>query len=543
MTNMLNTNMTLAEAFQQVASSRLDQGALVCGEERFTYGQLLERVDGVVLCLSEIDIGKGDKVICLLPPGPEFISLFFAVARLGGVFIPLNPRIRPRGFRDVLQEVEPAVVVSHLRLDEDLSTQLEGIRHLTFTDLEGDGIDPPQTTSQQEISQVSSDDLLTLLFTSGTTGKPKGTMHSHRSLIAPVVASIKLRELWIKKPTIMSLGQSVKALARYRTRLLRAVGKPQTFLSTAGWHTVTGLEIMLQALLMGDRLVVMPRFHPREALQLIERERVTVLIAVPMALQVMLSVEGFEQFDTSSLLICGTGAAPCPPALAQEVQDRFGCAIHIGFGATETGGGISATSIADSNERQAETVGQPMPGMEVRIVDERRRELPPGQVGELACRSDSVMLGYFGAPEETAEVLDEDGWYYTGDLAMIDDKGYLRIVGRLNDMIIRGGQNIYPVEIESVLASHPRVREVAVLGVPAPMGGEKVWAYVIPESNVGLTPGEVLAFCREEFEPYKIPSRVELVDDFPRSENGKPQKYVLRNRAIRMEKETNDNDK
>lgn len=536
---MLNTNMTLAEAFQEVAGSRLNQGALVCGEERFTYGQLLKRIDGILFRLSEMDVAKGDKVICLLPPGYEFIYLFFAVAKLGGVFIPLNPRIRPRGLRDVLQEVEPVVVVSHLRLDEELSKHLEGLRHLTFTDLEGDGNNPALTTSQQNISQVSSDDLLTLLFTSGTTGKPKGTMHSHRSLIAPVVASIKLRDLWIKKPTIMSLGQSVKALARYRTRLLRAVGKPQTFLSTAGWHTVTGLEIMLQALLMGDRLVVMPRFHPREALELIERERVTVLIAVPMALQVMLSVEGFEQFDTSSLLICGTGAAPCPPALAQEVQDRFGCAIHIGFGATETGGGISATSIADSNRRQATTVGQPMPGMEIRIVDEHRRPLDTGQVGELACRSDSVMLGYFGAPEETAEVLDEDGWYYTGDLAVIDGDGYLKIVGRLKDVIIRGGQNIYPAEIESVLVSHPKVQEVAVLGVPAPMGGEKVWAYVIPESEDGLTPSDVLAFCREELEPYKIPSRVELVDDFPRSENGKPQKYILRERALRLEEEAN----
>jgi acyl-CoA synthetase (AMP-forming)/AMP-acid ligase II len=533
---MLNTNMTLAEAFQQVAGSRLDQGALVCTKERLTYGQLVEQIDGVVHALSELGISKGEKVICLLPPGPEFICLFFAVAKLGGVFIPLNPTIRPRGFGDVLSEVEPALVVSQHQLSEELTKQIRGLRCLNFTDLEGNYTNPVE----QSLSELLPEDLLTLLFTSGTTGKPKGAMHSHRSLIAPVVASIKLRELWLKKPTLMSLGQSVKAVARYKTRLLRAVGQPQTFLSTVGWHTVTGLEVMLQALLMGDRLVVMPRFHPRKALELIERESVTVLIAVPMALQVMLGVEGFDQFDTSSLIICGTGAAPCPPALAQEVQERFGCAIHIGFGATETGGGIAATSITDSDERQAETVGQPMPGMEIRIVDERRRELPPGQVGELACRSDSVMLGYFGAPEETAEVIDEDGWYYTGDLAMIDDKGYLKIVGRLNDMIIRGGQNIYPAEIESVLASHPKVQEVAVLGVPVSMGGEQVWAFVIPESKDGLTPSDVLAFCREELEPYKIPSRVELVDDFPRSETGKPQKYVLRNRAIRMEEAKND---
>jgi acyl-CoA synthetase (AMP-forming)/AMP-acid ligase II len=533
---MLTTNMTLAEAFQEVAGSRQKQNALVCEGVRLNYGELRGRIDGVAHTLSEMGIGKGDKIFCLLPPGPEFISLFFAAAWLGGVFVPLNPQIRPRGFRNVLDEVEPALVASLHPLDGELRGQMKGIRHLAFNEIKMDDISSPQ----QGCPEANPQDLAVLLFTSGTTGKPKGTMHSHRSLIAPVAASIKLRELWIKRPTILTLGQSIKALARYKTRLLRAVGQPQTFLSTGGWHSITGLEVMLQALLMGDRLVVMPRFHPREALRLVEQERVTVLVAVPMVFQVMLGVEGFEDFDTSSLLICGSGAAPCPPALAEEIQERFGCAIHIGFGATETGGGISATSIADSNDRQANTVGQPMPGMEIRIVDEHRRPLPPGQVGELACRSDSVMLGYFGAPEETAEVLDEEGWYYTGDLASIDEKGYVRIVGRLKDVIIRGGQNIYPAEIESLLASHPKIQQAAVYGVPAPVGGEKIWADVILEPGVKMTPGEVLAFCRAELEAYKIPSHVEILEDFPRSETGKPQKYILRERAMQLSKEASD---
>jgi fatty-acyl-CoA synthase len=533
---MLTTDMTLAEAFQRVADSRPKQNAVVCEGVRLTYGQLMGWIDGVAQTLSEMGIGKGNKIICLLPPGPEFIALFFAVAKLGGVFVPLNPRIRSRGFGNVLDEVEPALVVSLHPLEEELREQTKGIRHLALADIEINNLNP----SQQGFPEANPEDLAALLFTSGTTGKPKGTMHSHRSLLAPVAASIKLRELWIKRPTILTLGQSIKALARYKTRLLRAVGQPQTFLSTVGWHSVTGLEVMLQALLMGDRLVVMPRFHPREALRLIEREKVTILVAVPMVFQVMLSVERFEGFDTSSLLICGTGAAPCPPALAEEVQERFGCAIHIGFGATETGGGISATSIADSNDRQARTVGQPMPGMEIRIVDENRQSLPPRQVGELACRSDSVMLGYFGAPEETAEVLDEEGWYYTGDLASIDEKGYVRIVGRLKDVIIRGGLNIYPAEIESLLASHPKIQEAAVYGVPAPVGGETIWADVILEPGEKMTPGEMLDFCREELQPYQIPSQVGILEDFPRSETGKPQKYILRERAAQLSKEASD---
>jgi len=357
-------------------------------------------------------------------------------------------------------------------------------------------------------------------------------MHSHRSLIAPVVASVKLRELWLRRPSLKTLGQTAIALARYRERLLRAAGRPQTFLSTVGWHTITGLEVVLQGLLMGDRLVVMPRFHPREALRLVEQERVTVLVAVPMAYQVMLGVQDFDRYDTTSLLICGTGAAPCPPHLAREIQRRFGCAVHIGFGATETAGGISATSLADSSTRQSETVGRPMPGMEVKVVDEARRELPPGQVGELACRSDSIMLGYYRAPETTAEVKDEDGWYYTGDLAVIDEAGYVRIVGRKKDVIIRGGQNVYPAEIETYLTAHPKMREAAVVGVPSTVGGESAWAFVILQDGAEMAAQEVLEYCRAALEPYKIPSRVQFVAEFPRSETGKPQKFKLRAMAI-----------
>ncbi len=242
---------------------------------------------------------------------------------------------------------------------------------------------------------------------------------------------------------------------------------------------------MLQGLLLGDRLVVMPRFHPRRALELVEQERVTVLIAVPMAYQVMLGLEGLDAHgwdvpaDTSSLIVCGTGAAPCPPHLAREIERCFGCAVYIGFGATETGGGIAVSSLADSPRRRTETVGRPLTDLHVKIVDERGRELPPGEVGELICRGESVMLGYYNDPDATAQVIDEGGWYHTGDLGVIDEDGYIRVVGRKRDLIIRGGQNVYPAEIEEYLGAHPQIREAAVVGVPASVGGEHVWAFII----------------------------------------------------------------
>ena len=535
---MLSTQMTMAEALREVADTRLTQEALVCGDVRVTYGGLLDHIHALAGGLYRLGVRKADKIAALLPPGLEFVTLFFATAELGAVIVPLNPQTRQRGLSDVLRDAEPAALVTSRPIEDEVRQQAASLRHVIFTNTEmGDGLSlaalmaPGEATSPPP-ADVSPQDLLALLYTSGTTGTPKGTMHSHRSLIAPVVASVKLRELWLRRPSLKTLGQTAIALARYRERLLRAAGRPQTFLSTVGWHTITGLEVVLQGLLMGDRLVVMPRFHPREALRLVEQERVTVLVAVPMAYQVMLGVQDFDRYDTTSLLICGTGAAPCPPHLAREIQRRFGCAVHIGFGATETAGGISATSLADSSTRQSETVGRPMPGMEVKVVDEARRELPPGQVGELACRSDSIMLGYYRAPETTAEVKDEDGWYYTGDLAVIDEAGYVRIVGRKKDVIIRGGQNVYPAEIETYLTAHPKIREAAVVGVPSTVGGESAWAFVILQDGAEMAAQEVLEYCRAALEPYKIPSRVQFVAEFPRSETGKPQKFKLRAMAI-----------
>lgn len=535
---MLSSDITLAEALRGVAGAHPNREAIVCGKTRLTYGQLWERVGRMASGLEALGVAPGERVALGLGPGIEFAVAFFAVAGLGAVAVPLNPQMRPAGLQEMLRDAEARVVILERALEE---VHLPAVRQVVAAGNSGENLGlgellayPPRPLPRPE---VSPDDLAALLYTSGTTGRPKGAMHSHRSLIAPVAASVKLRELWLRR---LNLGRAVdlaRAVTRYGTRLLRAAGRPQTFLSTTGWHTITGLEVLLQALLMGDRLVVMPRFHPREALRLVEQERVTILIAVPLAYQVMLSILEQETFDTSSLLICATGAAPCPPHLARAIRQRFGCAVHIGFGATETAGGIAATSLADSDEEQTETVGRPMPGVEVRIVDEARRPLPPGKIGELACRFEGVMLGYHRAPERTAEVLDEEGWYYTGDLAWMDERGYLHIVGRKKDVIIRGGQNIYPEEVESYLVAHPKIRQAAVVGVPGALGEESVWAFICLEEQGEMTAQEVLDYCRAGLEPFQIPSQVRFLSELPQGEPGKSQKFKLREIALAEQSE------
>jgi fatty-acyl-CoA synthase len=533
---MLNTSMTMGEAIRQMGEQRPDQEELICGMRRYTNRQLLSQIDALARGLAGLGIQKGNKVAALLPPGVEFVYLFFALAQLGAVFIPLNPQIRQRALNAVLSDAQPVALVTTQPVEAGVLKQATSLHHVILAD--GDSNDltlaalMEKETSRPHVTSVAPGDLLALLYTSGTTGKPKATMHTHRSLIAPVVASLKVRELWSRPSTLRTTVEVAKALVRYRTRLLRSIGRPQTFLSTVGWHTITGLHVMLQGVLMGDRLVVMPRFHPQEALELVQRERVTVLVAVPIAYQVMLRLPDLDLYDTSSLLICATGAAPCPPSLAREVQRRFNCAFYLGFGMTEAAGGIACSSLADSDTEQAETVGRPMPGIDVKIVDEQRHDLPNSQVGELAVHSEGVMLGYYQAPELTAEVIDEDGWLYTGDLAMLDEKGYLHIVGRKKDVIIRAGQNIYPAEIESYLVTHPKIIEVAVVGVPAEVGEESVWAFIHLQEDAQMTSQEVLTYCREALEPYKIPSQVRFVDDFPRADTGKSQKFELRAIAL-----------
>jgi len=548
---MIHTRMTMAEALRHVASQHPDREALVCGDARLTYGQLVRKMASLAYGLAELGIGHGDKVALLLRNGPEFVILFFALAESGAVSVLLNPQLRRRQLSHILRECEPVAVVTSagpgmaeaVQTVRQVQQELPVLRHLIFTeggaesDLRLDELMAAAPPASFSPPPVAPDDLVTLLYTSGTTGMPKGAMHSHRGLIAPVVASIKLREMWLKRPSLKTATRMAKVLARYGRRLLQAAGRQQTFLSTIGCHAIAGLEVMLQALLMGDKLILMPRFHPIETLQLVEKERVTILVAVPTAFSVLMRLKDLDRYDTSSLLICGTGSAPCPAELARQIRSRFGCAVHIGFGTTELAGGIAATSLEDSDERQVETVGRAMPGMEIKIVDDQGRELPPGEIGELVCRSESVMLGYYRAPEATAEVVDEEGWYYTGDLAVMDEQGYLRIVGRKKDMIIRGGQNIYPAEIENYLLSHEKIKEAAVVGVPGAVGGEAVWAFIILEDGAGMTAKEVLDYCRAGMEVYKIPDQVRFVQDFPRSAMNKPQKFKLREMAQREWKE------
>lgn len=543
----ITRQMTLGEALRCAATRYARRVAMIEEGERTTYRQLLARVHALADHFRAMGVAKGHRVAVLLWAGADFIYSFFAAADIGAVVAPLPPRLRCEQMETYLRQLEPVLVIASREIEipggletlKKLEQDMPSLKGVIITDEVSKGhlslselLDQEAETHEQ-VGDIEPKDLVTILYTSGTTGEAKGVMHNHRGLISPVVASVKLREMWMNFfPTLGRLKRWVRVLIRYGARLVRAAGRQQVFLSTMSMHTISGLEAMLQALLMGDRLILHRKFHPVRALETIERERVTVLIGVPLSYMMMLRVQGFEGYKLSSLLICATGAAPCPPELAREIQQRFGCAVHVGFGMTELGGGIAATMLEDSAERQAETVGRAMPGMDVVVVDEQRRPLPRGQMGELACRTDSVMMGYFGAQGDQPRPSAADGFFYTGDLAVIDDEGYIRIVGRKKDMIIRGGQNIHPGKIENELAALDEVQEAAVVGVPDALGVERVCAYVILEQGGSLTEKEIVERCRARLEAYEIPETVWIVSDYPRTQTGKPQKFKLRQMAL-----------
>jgi fatty-acyl-CoA synthase/long-chain acyl-CoA synthetase len=290
---------------------------------------------------------------------------------------------------------------------------------------------------------------------------------------------------------------------------------------------------ILIVLLTGGKIIIMDRFHPKTALELIQREKVSFMFGVPPMLRAMLDRPDFDTFDLSSLALTATGAMPVPPQLVKDIKEMIGGLVLVVYGATEMAGGVF-TWATDPEDKQAETVGHMnvVEGMEIKIVGDDRQALPRGEVGEIAVRTPSLMEGYYKREEATAEAFDPDGWYYSGDLGMIDEEGFVKVLGRRGDLIIRGGANVYPAEIENYLLTHPKIKNAAVIGVPSD-AGEKIRAYIVLEDGVSLEVGDVTGYCWGQIANYKVPEEVVFVHDLPvTSATQKIQHYKLRQQAL-----------
>jgi fatty-acyl-CoA synthase len=505
----------LAELFQERVRAHPDRELVVHGARRWSYAEVDRQAAGLASSLAGLGVGQGDRLAVDLPNWPEWVVALLAGARLGATVVPVDPGLSFHELKYQLRHSEARAVVTpelwndtdYLELYEEMLPDLPDLLHvvtvgpedlwtddrfLQFEDLAGAvGGAAGQTGRDEDVP-------LALLYTSGTMGKPKGVLLSHRSLVN-------------------SARDSGEALGlRDGDRVLAAV----PFFHVFGVSTVIG------TIAFGGTLVLQERFEAAGALELLEGERITVCHGVPTMFQLLMRDRTFTRRDLTALRTGVVAGAPVAPDLVRTI--RTWCNVEIAYGLTETGPTICMTRPGDPAERREQTVGCPLPGVEVRVVDLATGSLHgPEAVGELAVRGANVMLGYHRMPGETARAHGPEGYFLTGDLVVVDEAGAVQVVGRRKEMIIRGGNNVTPREVEDVLRTHPAVDDVCVVGIPNELLGELVCACVVPVEGAILTGDELKEFGRDQLVDYKVPDLVRFFDAFPMTGSGKVKRMEL----------------
>ncbi len=504
----------LATLFQERVQAHPDRELVVHGARRLSYAEVDRQAAGLAASLAGLGVGPGDRLAVDLPNWPEWVVAFLAGARLGATVVPLDPALSFHELKYQLRHSEARAVITpevwngtdYLELYEEMLPELPDLRHvitvgpedlwtddrfLQFEDLAGAGGAAGQRGGE-------AGEALALLYTSGTMGKPKGVLLSHRNLVETARLS----------------GEAMGLLDG--DRVLGAVPLFHVF----GASTVVG------TIAFGGTLVLQERFEAGEALELLERERITVCHGVPTMFQLLMRDRTFAGRDLTALRTGVVAGAPVSPDLVRRI--RAWCNVEIAYGLTETGPTVCMTRPGDPAERREQTVGRPLPGVEVKVVDLATGSLHgPEAVGELAVKGANVMLGYHRMPGETARAHGPEGYFLTGDLVMIDEAGAVQVVGRRKEMIIRGGNNVTPREVEDVLRTHPAVDDVCVVGVPNELLGELVCACVVPVEGAILTGDELKEFGRDQLVDYKVPDLVRFFDTFPMTGSGKVKRMEL----------------
>jgi long-chain acyl-CoA synthetase len=490
--------MNLGSYLDERVARYRDRPYLFYYDRTISYGELGERVNRLAGALRELGVRRGDIVHVMLPNSPEALYCYFAIQKLGAVAGPINGAWRARELEYVLRDSGArALIIADRHL-----TELEPIRAgcprlQTVIDdatlavlLEGTAAPVACDAGEGEAAYI--------FYTSGTTGSPKGVLLSHRNVVAD----------------LRSFQQAMQLEEGYRILVFLPL-----------FH-VNAMLTSVSTLDRGGAVVLRAQFSAREFWPTVERYQVSFFSAVPAVYAILLAEPARAEHDRRSLRFGICGAAPMPVETLRQFERAFGVPIIEGYGLTE--GTCVSTINPRVGTRKVGSIGLPCPGQEVRIVDERGQELPAGARGEIVIRGEVVMLGYHGRPAETAETL-RGGVLHTGDVGYRDEDGYIFIVDRLKDLVIRGGENIYPKEIDDLLASHPAVREAACVGVPDAVLGEELKAYVTLREGASVGPDELRDYCAARLAPYKVPRYVQiLARDFPRNAVGKVLKKEIK---------------
>ena len=510
---------------------------------RLSYNEYHNIVNRLAKGLMALGVKRGDHVAVWATNIPEWIFLEMALAKIGSVLVTVNTNYRASEIEYVLQQGDIVMLfmIEELRgnnyldsiytvvpgiknladpINQDL--QIEKLPHLKKVVLIGEEAKPglalysqvialAEKVSDEELNyrqmSVSPHDVAQMQYTSGTTGFPKGVMITHYSLVNQAHVATT-------RGNLMAVERQVSSMPLF--------------------HVAGCLGAVIYSLYLGCTLIPLISFDSLKQLELLEKERGTFTFAVPTMLIAMLNHPRFGEFDLSSLRNIITGATPVPVVLMEQIKEKIGADCSIVFGMTETTGAVTQSFHTDNFELKAATVGLPQPHTSIRIVNPNTGEtVKLGESGELCSKAFSNMKGYYNMPDKTAETIDADGWLHSGDLAVMRTDGYLNIVGRVKDMIIRGGENIYPAEIEAFLMRHPKIAEAQIVGIPDEFMGEEVCAFIRLKQDEEMTEDEVREYCKANISRHKSPKFYRFVQSFPLTASGKVKKFELREMLIK----------
>jgi fatty-acyl-CoA synthase len=505
--------MNVGRILSLTANKFPERTAIIFENKRFTYREFNERVNQLAQTLVQRGLRKGERVAVLLFNSNHFVEAYFATAKAGGIFTPINFRFAPEEVRYILNHSD----ARHFLFGEEFSDLVIGIRsHLkkvgVFISVGDKKLKGAlnyetlirKTRKEEPHDNVTEKDVCQLMYTSGTTGKPKGALITHGNVLWNLVNGIVGREE-IEGEVSLIVGPL--------------------------YHTAALNNHFTIRVAMAGTSILVKSFEPKKVMEIIEKEKVNVISGAPAMYNLLLAFPDIKRYDTRSITKCTTGASILPHETKKRLLKLFPNAkgVYDVYGCTEASPNITILKARDSLRKQ-ECVGPPVPFLEVRIVDQKDGDVSAGDIGELVCRGPNVMKGYYKDRKATLGAL-RGGWLHTGDLAKMDDEGFVYIVDRKKDMIVSGGENIYPREIEELLYRHPKVEDAAIIGVPDPTWGESVKAFVVLKKGETMKEEEVIEYCKKYLASYKKPRSVEFVKALPRNPSGKVLKTVLKEKS------------
>jgi len=520
--------MVITEFLDLSAMLVPERTAIAFEGKRYSYAQLKERVNRLADSLNRLGLKKGDRAAILEVNCNEYVEACFGVVRAGGIFVPLNFRIRQDELVYLVQKAEPQVLFVGSRYADMVAgvrSQLPSVKHFiviggNYEGMEGyDGLIASGSAEDKPFAELKDEDIAVLIFTAGTTGFPKGVPQDHNAYSSYVLSNVD--------PPDME-------------------APPETNVLVMPLYHVAGMQALMAGIYGGRSIALMRQFDEKGWFETVQREKATRVMVVPTMLKRIVEYPDFGKYDLSSVRVITYGAAACPYEVLKRTIERFpGRALINAFGGTETSSTIAALRAEDQvitgKETEAErekklkrlatSIGLPLEDVEIQVRSERGKELPGGKLGEIVVRGPRIMKGYWKDEERTEKAFTADGWYRTGDLGYKDEEGYIYLTGRGDDVIVRGGENIGPDEVESVLSTHPKIEEAAVIGVKDEEWGQQVRAIVRLKKGETATEQEIIDFCRPQLAGFRRPTSVVLVtEELPKTSTGKILRRKLRDK-------------